>query len=67
MKALYNVETCKFKTYDGWTEYVEDKKGKQIKGLEDAQLYTASEAARNPAVYPLEWRTVNPRVNWKML
>jgi len=67
MKAIFNTRTKRFKTYAGWTDYEESKKGKVIKGLEDVMLYTEKEAALNVLKKPLEWRHINPRINWKML
>lgn len=67
MKAIFNEQTLKFKTYEGWTEYGETKNSQYINGLEDAMLFTDGEAERNPLKYPLAWRTVNPRVNWRMV
>ena len=67
MKGLFNTRTNKFKTYEGWTDYEINKKGKVVKGLEDVMLYTEKEAALNVLKKPLEWRHINPRINWKML
>ena len=67
MKAIFNTTTLKFKTYEGWTEYGETKNSQYINGIEDAMLFTDSEAEANVLKAPLEWRTVNPRVNWRMV
>lgn len=67
MKGIYNKTTHKFKTYDDWTEYEQTDKAKTIKGLEDVLLFTSGEAYRNALKQPLEWRHINPRVNWRMI
>jgi len=66
MKGIFNTNTSKFKTYEGWTELETSKKGIVIKGLEDVLLYTEKEAALNVLPKPLAWRHINPRVNWRM-
>ncbi len=66
MKGIFNTKTSKFKTYEGWTELTKSKKGTVINGLEDVMLYTNEEAALNVLKKPLEWRHINPRVNWRM-
>lgn len=66
MKAIFNENTRKFKTYEGWTELVVTKKSTVINGLEDVMLFTKGEADNNTLAYPLAWRHVNPRVNWRM-
>jgi hypothetical protein len=66
MKAIFNEQTLKFKTYEGWTELTRSKKGTVINGLEDVMLFTHNEATLNVLKKPLAWRHVNPRVNWRM-
>lgn len=66
MKAIFNERTQRFKTYEGWTELTKTKKSTVINGLEDVLLFTKGEAAINRLAYPLSWRHVNPRVNWRM-
>lgn len=66
MKGIFNEQTQRFKTYEGWTELTKSKKGVIIQGLEDVLLFTANEAALNVLPKPLAWRHINPRVNWRM-
>ena len=67
MNAIFNEQTLKFKTYDGWTELEIGKKGTVIKGLQDVMLFTDGERALNVLTAPLAWRHINPRVNWRTL
>ena len=64
MHGIFNTKTKKFKTYEGWTEY--DNKNNTINDLRDVMLFTNKERKLNVLKKPLEWRQVNPRVNWKM-
>jgi hypothetical protein len=66
MNAIFNTKTSKFKTYDGWTELEVGKKGTAINGLQDVMLFTEGERKLNVLPTPLEWRHINPRVNWRM-
>jgi len=67
MYGIFNTSTSKFKTYEGWTELDHSRKGTVIKGLQDVMLFTNKERALNELKEPLQWRHINPPVNWRMI
>ena len=66
MKGIFNTDTLKFRTYDGWTALEVTKRSTEIQGLEDVMLFTKREAEINKLMPPLEWRHINPRLKWRM-
>lgn len=44
MYAIWDTKRKAFKTYEGWTQYVKDKKGERIEGTADIIRFTDGEA-----------------------
>lgn len=47
MYAVWSKQRKAYKTRDGWTQYVRDKNGERIEGLEDVLRFTEGEANSN--------------------
>ena len=67
MKAIWHKGKKEYVCYEGYTETVTTNKGTIINGLENVLLFTNGEAALNTLPASQEWRTVQPRINWRML
>ena len=65
MKGVWSEQRRAFKTYDGWTQYIETGKDTaHIEGMGDVLRFTDSEATRNSLPNGHKYVTIRGPIPW---
>lgn len=65
MYAIWDTKRKAFKTYEGWTQYIKDKKGERIEGMADIIRFTARESAINELPHGHLFVRVPGPISWE--